>query len=652
MLGHQTFYILRQTFAGQLPTTTTVLNEAPLRAQELGSFSDPNQAVDFAQTRAFKPAAKGLSGEYPGEIRDAGQADRFVEIIKRSTMMLVFLCLLAAALSPLMLFAQGTTAITSGTANHDALPAWGRPGLLRVNDWMGGPIWSAQCTLLGLPGFFEANPRILYAETTRYDPRTVDLLERAHINWALVVWSGGFSNESERVQQDLLRVFMAECHRRGIHVTAYLSVSMMAVEDMIAHVSESRTWVLEKDGQPVPYGAAGDYKKVGRITYYMADLRKQSWQEETLHRALGAVEAGADGVYFDNNFPNLYGPGGPELMGKFKARVLAEGRKRNPHLIVTSNYHASSYFLARYENSVNAEDGIEPGVFHSDARGEITFQESHTEVAGIPVKDGRLILNAGLLRIVNAVSEGWRPAWVNYASLHVGDVFSDVFPPAHQKLAMAECRAFHTAYESLQNGKTYSDLFFGEKNAVENWEAIRLYNSFFKHHELLYTSPVSMAGTAVVINSESERHDLAFLNRLAARNVIYDVVYEHDASQATLSRYAVIIAAPSVRLRPGWRRYEAVPPAEIEAASPARIAAPDSVIANVHGQSNTKHVLVHLLNYGDTPVAGIKVTVRGHFERGLILSPDKVNANLRIRPAGEFTQILIPELKIYDLLIL
>jgi hypothetical protein len=564
----------------------------------------------------------------------------------------VFLCLLAVGLSPLVLFGQRTTATISGAADDSSLPAWGRTGHLRVDDWYGGPIWWAQCALLGLPGFFEADPSMLYVETTRYDPQTVDLLARARINLVAVVWSAGFSDESERVQQDLLRVFMAECHRRGIHVTTYLSVALMAVEDMFAHEPESRTWVLEKDGQPVPYGAAKIYKKVGRVTCYMADLRKQAWQEETLHRALAAVDAGSDNVDFDNNFPALYGPEGPEVMGQFKARVLAEGRKRNPRLIVTSNYHASSYLLARYENSVNTEDGIEPGIFHSEARGETTLQEFDTEVEGIPVKDGRLILNAGLLRILNAVSEGWRPAWVAYSRQHAGDIFTDVLPPAHQKLALAECQAFQAAYESFQIGKTYSDLFFGEKKAVENWEAIRLYNSFFEQHESLYSSPVSLAGTAVVINPESERQDVPFLNRLAARNVIYDIVYEQDAAPATLSRYAVIIAAPSVALRPGWRRYEAVPPAEIEAASPARIAAPDSVIVNVHGQANTKHVLVHLLNYGDTPVSGIEVTVRGHFERGLILSPDKVNTELQIRPAGEFTRILIPELNIYDLLVL
>jgi len=555
---------------------------------------------------------------------------------------------------PVLLFGQNTTATLSAAADDSSLPAWGRPGHLRVEDWYGGQLFTAQCALLGTPGFYEANPDVLYAVTTRYnDPsRTVDLLARAHFNWVAVTWSAGFSNQSERLQQDLLRPFIAECHRRGIHITAYLSIAMMTPEDMLVHMPESRAWVLEKDGQPVPYGNPENYKKLGRVTCYMADLRKPGWQEETLHRALAAVDAGADNVYFDNNLPEQIKSYGPELMGQFKARVLAEGRKRNPQLIVTSNYHGSCYFLARYENSGNTEDGFEPGIFPSEAEGETAPQESHPEAAGIPVKGGRLIMNVGLLRMLTAVSEGWRPVWVNDGHQHVGGYFTDAIPAPHQKLAQAECQAFQTAYESFHGGKISADLFLHKKKAMENWEALRLYNSFFEEHESLYSSPASLARTAVIVNWQSEMKDLAFLNRLGARNTIYDVVYEQDATPAKLSRYAVIIAAPSVGLRPRWRRYDAVPPAEIEAASPARIAAPDSVIMNVHGQANTKHVLVHLLNYGDEPVSRIEVTVRGHFEKGTLLSPDEVRTDIEVRPAGEFTRIVVPELKIYDLLVL
>ena len=548
------------------------------------------------------------------------------------------------------LFVLMLTALTwTAYAGQDSnLPVWARTGHWRIDDWYGGPIETAKGFLSGWPSFFDADPMVVYAETTRYDPQRVDLIERARFNWVAVVWSAGFSDQSERVQQDLLRPFIAECHRRGIRVMAYLSIANIFAEDMFAHVPESRTWVIRKDGQPVSYSAA-DYQKVGRVTRYMADLRNKGWQEQTLQRALSAVDAGIDSLNFDNNFPELYGL---ELMGQFKARVLAEGRKRHPDLIVNSNYHASAYLLARCENSVNTEDGREPGIFPSPAGHDAGLQENRTETPAIPVKGGGLILNAGLLRILNAVSEGWRPIVVAHSQQYVGTLMSAVLPPAHQKLVLAECQAFQAANENFQDGKPYSDLFYGDKKGGENWEAIRLYNTFFDQYESLYSSPISLARIAVIINPESEQHDLALLNRLAARNVIYDAVYEQDALPAKLSPYAVIIAAPSVALRPGWRRYENVRPAEIAAASPVTMAAPDSVVLNAHGQANTQHVLVHLLNYGDTPVSGIEVSVRGQFKGGQLLSPDMVNTNIQIRPAGKFTQILIHELKTYDLLVL
>ena len=328
---------------------------------------------------------------------------------------------------------------------------------------------------------------------------------------------------------------------------------------------------------------------------------------------------------FDNNAPELYGA---EAMGEFKARVLAEGRKRNPKLIVSSNYHARWRLVGRYENAVNTEDGIEPGVF-----------------------GGRLVTNAGLLRVLAAVSEGWRPVVVNYSRLQVGTPFTDVLPAAHQKLALAECQAFQAAYENFQDGKTYADLFYGERKATENWQAVGLYNAFFEAHESFYTSPESLARLAVVINAESEAKDAGFLNALAARNVIYDAVYEQDATPARLGRYAEVVAAPSVGLRAGWRRLDSIAAAELGALAPVRVRAPDSVIVNAHGQAGTKRVLVHLLNYADAPVAGIVVAVRGEFGKALLLSPD-LTASVEAGHEGGFTHIRVPELRIYDLLAL
>jgi hypothetical protein len=56
-----------------------------------------------------------------------------------------------------------------------------------------------------------------------------------------------------------------------------------------------------KNGKPVAYGS-GDYSKMGRITRYMADLKNPQWRAYLRRRIDLALDAGADGVMYDNNF--------------------------------------------------------------------------------------------------------------------------------------------------------------------------------------------------------------------------------------------------------------------------------------------------------------------------------------------------------------
>lgn len=50
---------------------------------------------------------------------------------------------------------------------------------------------------------------------------------------------------------------MAKCHEAGIHVSAYLSLTNMFIDDMNRHVPASKNWMqLEAGGTPRPYGAA------------------------------------------------------------------------------------------------------------------------------------------------------------------------------------------------------------------------------------------------------------------------------------------------------------------------------------------------------------------------------------------------------------
>src|SRR5215469_3273570 len=250
-----------------------------------------------------------------------------------------------------------------GAQNVDgAVPEWARTGNFTFARWDGGPLEGSKGVLSGWPGFVVPDPQVIYATTHLYDPATIELLERAHVNWIWVTWSVGFSNETEAAQQAILRKYIEECHRHGIHVTAYISISNIFWQDMFANVPESKDWLLRINGQPVPYGTA-DYAAVGQVTRYLADLSLEAWQEYTLARVIAAVEAGADGIMFDNS-SSYYSR---ELLERFTARALAEARKRNPQVLVSSNYSREQLLAARVENAITSEQGWEPGVFPSPA---------------------------------------------------------------------------------------------------------------------------------------------------------------------------------------------------------------------------------------------------------------------------------------------
>jgi hypothetical protein len=523
-----------------------------------------------------------------------------------------------------------------------SVPEWARTGNFSFARWDGGPLEVSKGTLSGWPGFLVPDPQVIYATENLYDLGTIELIERAHVNWIWVTWSNGFSNQTEASQQVLLRRYIEECHRHGIHVTAYVSIANIFWEDMFLQVPESRDWILKINGQPVPYPAA-DYAAVGRVTRYMADLSLEAWQQYTLGRVISAVNAGADGIVFDNSAP-IYGR---ELLEQFTARALAEARKRNPQVLLMSNYPRELMIAARAENAITSELGWEPGIFDSQPPSP---DQWNGPADLLRVSEGLLALNAGLLRTLWAVSQGVRPVLVEYGNRHSGDRFLNTLSPAHQKLALAECAAFHAANEQYHESTTLRDLFSGQDAARQNWDAVAQYNSFLQKYAQFYEEPRSIAGVAVVVDTNVS--DIAFLNALAARNWIYDVVFEEDATSENLAGYRIVIAAPSVAVRSGWKRYENVMPAEFAAASPGSVTAPDSLVVNFNGQSQNGRMLIHLLNYADAPVFDIDLKVKGQYATARLLSPDIAPQGLSVHSDEQFTYIRIPELQIYDLVVL
>ena len=61
--AHDTFYVVKQCCLASTPETVTVLHQVPTGAEELASFENPNQAIDFAEAKVQELQAIGSGVE-------------------------------------------------------------------------------------------------------------------------------------------------------------------------------------------------------------------------------------------------------------------------------------------------------------------------------------------------------------------------------------------------------------------------------------------------------------------------------------------------------------------------------------------------------------------------------------------------------------
>jgi hypothetical protein len=616
-----------------------------------------------------------------------------------------FLGLIAIGILPPRLACQDTIERPHGMASAKAIewpagpargsvPSWAKNGMVRFARWDGGRLEVVKAILSGWPNFWPPDPNHLYAMDHWYDPRTIRLLHDAGINMIWVTFSNGFSNQTERLQQEELARYIAECHRQGIHVMAYESISNLFWQDMYENVPESRGWTaIGKDGKPVPYGAAA-YRKLGYISRYMADLSNPGWQDYLRERVDLALKAGADGVDYDNNFARDI----TQLMNIYHM-IYQYGSNRKKDFLLMGNFHSSTYVLNRLTNAMTTEDGSEPGIYDAQHVRRMRDKEDLLAADG-----GYLINNAGLFRTLDALSDSWKLNLVEDGRREFGAREAKPMSPQRQQLAMAEAMSFGAANELFVEDSLATALWNRDPEAIALWNAIANYNRFFAANEAYYTDTKSAASLAVVLDDTSRGVDL--LNDLAARNVLFDVIYARDLTLRRLSRYSevavltaetvsnkalaalehyvreggrLIVAGQSASLdQDGSRRphpsffgqrlgkgecvyYEQTPSLEQLAAVlrqhakskvPA-IDAPAGVVYNVVNQPASRREIIHLLNYGPSAAGEIKVQLKKKYRSATLLSPDSGQpTSLTVSRGASGGEITIPSLKIYSMVVL
>ncbi len=579
----------------------------------------------------------------------------------------------------------------------DSLPEWAKPGHIRFARWDGGRIETAKAMLSGWPGFNPPDPNRLETMTNWYQPETVRFLREAGINMVWVTFSNGFSMETEKPQQEQLRRYIDECHRQGIHVMAYESIANMFWEDMYEHVPESQNWVhIGRDGKPTPY-SAGDYTKMGRITRYMADLSKPEWSAYLRRRIDLALDAGADGVIYDNN-------AGGYLFDTYR-EIYQYGASRKKDFLLMGNFHEDTYVFNRLINCITTEDGVEPGIYPESHVGGHDGIRDRTSL--LPIKGGLLVNNMGLFRIHRSLTDGWKPVMIEDGEREVGQRETTPMSAARHKLALAEAMMYGISMELFVEGSFAHGLKTGNPETRQIWDAIGQYNRFFADQEEFYTDTKSLAPLAIVLDDRSA--SVTLLDGLAARNVVYDVLYESGLTSEKLAPYSAValLTANTVRAsslaaiesyvshggklyaagaaatldETGKRRpqpaffgrktgqgeciyYEKLPTLDELAASLSssglhsvvQVEAPKGVFYNALSQSAARgqsRVLIHLLNYTPHPVHNVKVTVKGAADQVRLLSPDSPRDPARVMPSSAgVTEIEVPELGTYSLLVL
>jgi hypothetical protein len=602
---------------------------------------------------------------------------------------LAVLLLLLGSLCAHALSADQTNSPPRAILDAAKVPAHFRTGRFRSARWDGGPIEAEKGRLSGWPNFTADDPRqVLQATRDWYNPKTIAFLKKAHINWAWVTWSVGFSPETEREQQALVARYIELCHQNHIRVAAYFSIGNVFWKDMFEKLPESIAWVDRlEDGGPRFYT---------RPNRYMADISHPDWMALQKARVEAALRAGADALWIDNTFAYY----GREKVTRFLDAIHEVAARINPQIVIMSNYNRGILTWGRLQNGVTTEDGDEPGYYE--------------DRAGSP-----LVTNAGLLRHQYAVGEGWRPVSVEFGGRHNGDRMTTPMAPHKWQLAIAECAMYGVSLEPYFEGLFLRDLYFGLPEALKGLEAIGTYNAFLERHEEYYAQPESLARAAIVADTTDAV--LPYLTALSAVNLNYDVIFNYQPpTREKLEPYRVLalpntnpvsvewaaalmnwvedggtliavqdasIFAPgaigpshemllgpilgiSRRNLPtelhehqrgkGLAVYLPQLPAASEMAKLIRnhlgrselveVEARPAVLSNLAYQRASNRVILHLLNYRQDRQQNIRVRVRRPVSRVEVYSPDMIadrQAKVEMRD-GEW-EIVVPELRTYNL---
>jgi hypothetical protein len=425
------------------------------------------------------------------------------------------------------------------------------------------------------------------------------------------------------------------------------------------HPRAVRWLKFDPEGTPFRYSGGKDALR------FIADVSNPEWLEYQKKRVGGIIDAGLDGIFFDNTASPGWNTR-EALEGHFAAlrRYIHEDKKSN--ILLFTNYGLGLEGITLNDNMefVFNEGWREPGAWGDDWE----------------------VSNVRRMRYVRGVLPEWKAHTSEYSIFRKGNRASTWLGPRSQKLGILEAAALGSAYSWDMEGPFDGALMAGDRSALASWKAIAEANGFLKRNESLYAGARSVAPVAVLRSSVARdgstggfswsQGDTAVYDVLSKKSVPYKVRMLGAVSEAQLGEHRVVVVPRSTVLSPAGEamleRYksrggkvlvldEEVPVQAIakirelvDGAEWIEVEGAPHVLATLTNLDKGGRLAVHLLNYDQQAVSNVRVKLRGtRLASPRLLTPDaETRGPESVKRSADGIEFTLPRLDTYAVVVL
>ena len=580
--------------------------------------------------------------------------------------------------------AQATDAATIVKSEQRPLPSWLTSGTVRFARFDGGSLEAQKTLRSDWASQFTPEDRAILANLYgEYSDRMVDLLVQAKINFVWVTYSVGFSWHDEEAQRIAVRELVKKLHSHGVKAAAYVCAISIFWESLFKDDPQSVRWIMVgSDGIPYRYSDGRD------VMRFVADINSAGWVEYQKRRVGAIIDDGLDAIFFDNPFLDSH-PSQPDSIAHFFDQLLNYARREKKSDIPFSTnlgLYPPFNVLNRQMDFIFTEGWAEPGAWGN--RWEVS--------------------NIRRDRLVKGLNPGVKPIVSEYSHFHKGDRNDSYLEARSEKLAIAEAAAFGTSYTWDMEGPFDTALITQNPKALESWSAISQYNGFLEDHAELYAAAVNVVPYAILLPDlnpdfdwpggatrldflakNSVLGDFRFASRItkeelaAYQGVIVpayeslsaakkEMIHDYQNEGGRVSIFAETSAAtglnaeiqpPSDQTSTNDKSAEAQVLSEINSLAPGathvELEAASRVLANVTSARDGRALVIHVLNYGQTPAGELKLKliVGKQFQtlvgrKPSLLSPDMKNAAFqKVQWKGSTLEATLPSVDTYSVVV-